>query len=614
MRNGTFMKSVSQDVKLFEFLSVLKGRDKPLYFFYTIIQILLSILDLIGLGLLTTLGALSVSNLQSAPPNTRILKILELLGLDSSELLMQLFFISGVATGVLLVRTTLSIIFMKKLLLFLSRKCTKDSAIYIGRFLDNPKFVGDQKSTQTTLFALTDGMEALYVYILGGIASIIADFSLLAVLIIGLTLIDPILALSTLTFFSIVGILLYYAMHRSAEIHGHKSATLRIERNDKIVEAVGLSKEIFVHGRHNFYENFFRNLGGELAESIASIRFLPYIGKYVIESAIVIGAVFVGGIQIVSNDAEQAAGSLTAFLIAGARIAPAILRLQQSATSIIGNKASAIRSLSLMNVLNSSTEPGFELRNYQPKLDISAEIPIKLSEVSFRYDSAEKFAIQNLSIQIKHGDQIAITGASGSGKTTLLDLIIGIHEPTSGEVLIGGMKPRILIQNNPGIISYMTQNSFLINGTIRDNICANLNEWVSDQDILEVIEKVDLHEFLKNKSGALDFQVGEGGKFLSGGQKQRLCLARAIISKPKILVLDEGTSAVDGLSEDTIMQSISLLKRNTTVIIVAHRMSSIIGADQILFLKDGTLIGSGDFQKLRDEVPDFNEQVEAMKF
>jgi ABC-type multidrug transport system fused ATPase/permease subunit len=347
---------------------------------------------------------------------------------------------------------------------------------------------------------------------------------------------------------------------------------------------------------------------------MANIRFLPYIGKYVIESAILVGAIFVGGIQIVANDAEQAASALTAFLIAGARIAPAILRLQQSATSLIGNKASAIRSLSLIKILNSTNDLGFELRKNQPKLDISEEISIKLSEVSFRYDNAKAFAIQNLSIQIKHGDQIAITGASGSGKTTLIDLIIGINEPTSGEVLIAGMKPRILIQNNPGIISYMTQDSFLMNGTIRDNICANLNEWVSDQDILEVIEKVDLHEFLRNKSDGLDFKVGEGGKFLSGGQKQRLCLARAIISKPKILVLDEGTSAIDGLSEDTIMQYISLLKRNTTVIIVAHRMSSILGADQILFLKDGTLIGCGNFQKLREEVPDFNVQVEAMKF
>lgn len=612
MRNSSFMKSVSHEVKLMDFLSVLKGREKPLYFFYVIIQVLLSILDLIGLGLLATLGALSVSNLQSAPPNTQILQILDLLGLNSSEMLVQFFFLSGASIGVLLLRTFLSIIFMKKLLLFLSRKCTKDSASYIGKFLENPKFAGDQRSTQTTLFALTDGMEALYVYILGGISSIIADFALLVVLIIGLILIDPILALSTLTFFSTVGTLLYLSMYRAAEFHGRKSATLRIERNDKIVEAVGLSKEVYVHGRHNHYENFFNSLGSKLAESMASVRFLPYIGKYVIESAIVIGAVFVGGIQIVLNDAEQAARALTAFLIASARIAPAILRLQQSATSIIGNRASAIRSLSLINHLNSTIYLGFDCN--QPKLDVSTEFSIELRGVSFRYDNAEKYAIRNVSTQIKHGDQVIITGASGSGKTTIIDLILGIHEPTSGEVLIGGIKPRILIQNNPGIVSYMTQNSFLVNGTIRDNICANLNEMVSDQEILEVIEKVDLHEFLRDKSGGLDFQVGEGGKYLSGGQKQRLSLARAIISRPKILVLDEGTSAVDGLSEETIMQYVSLLKRKTTVIIVTHRMSSTKEADQILFLRAGNLIGSGNFQKLRDEVPDFRKLMKAMKF
>ncbi len=599
-------------VKLRDFLSVLNKKERRRYFLYVYIQVVLSILDLIGLGLISVLGVISINNLQSNSPNARIEGLLAQFSLDSANLSVQLLVIGGAATGILIARTILSVVFMKKLLLFLSKKCNGESTDLISKFMENPKLVSNQVSTQTTLFALTDGMEALILYILGGIASVISDFALLIVLAMGLIIVDPILGVSTIVFFSTVGLSLYLSMHKNAELHGQNSAKLRIERNEKVVQVVGLFKEIYVQNQQRYYEHVFRTIGDSLATSMAGIKFLPYIGKYVIESAIILGAVFVGAIQFVTSDAQHAAGALTAFLVAGARIAPAILRMQQSLTALVGNRASATKSLLLMKEINSSPSFQEEFKPVERTNFLEEAFLIKLEEVSFQYRSAEIPSVRGVSLEIRPGAQIAIAGASGSGKTTLIDLIIGIHEPTSGMIHIGGLKPRDLIRSQSGTISYMTQDAFIINGTIRDNICANLKRYVSDQEVLEAIEKVNLQELIKGFPEGLDHQVGEDGKFLSGGQRQRLGLARAMISKPKILVLDEGTSALDAISENTIMEAINLLRGSTTVIIVAHRLSSIIGADQIVYLEKGQLAGCGKFDELRETVPGFKEQVTAM--
>lgn len=612
MNKDEGFKFEGQKLKLESFLSVLDKNEKRKYFFYVFIQGVLSILDLIGLGLISVLGVISVNNLQSSYPDDRIVGFLGQFGLESADLSVQLLVIGGTATLILITKTILSMVFMKQLLLFLSKKCNRESADLINKFMNDPKLVNNQVSTQTTLFALTDGMEALILYILGGIASIISDFALLIVLTVGLIIVDPILAVSTLAFFSTVGLSLYLSMHKNAEILGNNSAQLRIERNDKVVQVVGLFKEIFVQNQQRYYQRVFSSIGESLATSMAGIRFLPYIGKYVIESAIVLGAVFVGAIQFLTSDAQNAAGALAAFLVAGARIAPAILRMQQSLTALVGNRASATKSFLLMKEINSSRSFLDEINTDEEKNDFDEEFSIKLEDVSFQYRSSEAPSIRGISLEIKPRTQIAISGASGSGKTTLIDLIIGIHEPRSGKIHIGGLKPRDLIRSKPGTISYMTQDAFIINGTIRDNICANLKRYVSDKEVLDVIEKVNLQELIKGFPKGLDHHVGEDGKLLSGGQRQRLGLARAIISKPKILVLDEGTSALDAISENTIMEAINLLRGSTTVIIVAHRLSSIVGADQIVYLEDGQIAGCGKFEELRETLPGFKKQVIAM--
>ncbi len=213
---------------------------------------------------------------------------------------------------------------------------------------------------------------------------------------------------------------------------------------------------------------------------------------------------------------------------------------------------------------------------------------IELKGVSFEYESG-KPVLNSINLTIKKGDKIAITGPSGSGKTTLIDLIIGLHEPKEGEILVDDE-----ILNSDKLaswrakIGYIPQNIYLFDGTICDNVAFGYE--VDEKRIIECLKRAKIWEFIKDKNG-LDTKVGEGGVQLSGGQKQRIGIARALYNEPEILVLDEATSALDSEIESEIMSEIYSIAKDKTLIIIAHRLSTIEHCDRVIKIKDGAILG-----------------------
>lgn len=195
----------------------------------------------------------------------------------------------------------------------------------------------------------------------------------------------------------------------------------------------------------------------------------------------------------------------------------------------------------------------------------------------------------------------------------MIDLLLGVLSPNSGRILISGVPPLEATNRWAGAISYVPQNISISKGTVRENVSMGYeNIYATDQSVAQALETAKLTEVVANFPDGLDTHLGENGTKMSGGQRQRLGIARALFTKPKLLVLDEATSALDGLTEAEISNALETISKDTTLIIVAHRLSTVLNADQVIYMEDGRIICVGTFEEVRNEVPNFDKQASLM--
>jgi ABC-type multidrug transport system fused ATPase/permease subunit len=204
-------------------------------------------------------------------------------------------------------------------------------------------------------------------------------------------------------------------------------------------------------------------------------------------------------------------------------------------------------------------------------------------------------------------------GPSGAGKTTLIDVLLGVLNPDSGSVLISELPPLFAVAKWPGAVSYVPQDVLIAAGTIRENVALGYPaEEATDELVFNALRVAHMDEFVQTLPKGIDTQVGERGTQISGGQRQRLGIARAMFTRPQLLVLDEATSSLDSETESSISQSIYALRGSTTVVMIAHRLSTVRNADIVVYMKDGRVMASGSFEEVRAAVPDFDNQAKLM--
>jgi ABC-type multidrug transport system fused ATPase/permease subunit len=336
------------------------------------------------------------------------------------------------------------------------------------------------------------------------------------------------------------------------------------------------------------------------------------MSKYVIESTVVIAALLISATQFLLTDAVHAVGTLSVFLAAGTRIAPAILRLQQGAIQIQSGLGNATATLEMIEELaESKGVTSFSDVFNSSHVDFVPKVAIK--NLHLTYFGQFKPALEEITLQIDPGSVTAIVGPSGAGKTSLIDVILGVVTPTYGEVLISGIDSKVAIAKWPGALSYVPQDISIANRTIAENIALGfkVNE-ISEAQLWEVLKIAQLEKFVRSLPDGIQTKVGDRGAKLSGGQRQRLGIARALITKPQLLVLDEATSSLDGQSELDVSDAIKELKGSVTVVMIAHRLSTVRNADQVIYMEGGKILARGTFNEVRAEVPDFDHQAKLM--
>jgi ABC-type multidrug transport system fused ATPase/permease subunit len=609
----SWLKSFMRDKTVGRSLRLLAPKDRRKLGLVVVIQIFLSGLDLFGVALIGVVSALAITGVSGQVTGNRVGAVLQFMNLDGYTFEAQVAILGATAGVTLIGRTLLSIFFIRKSLFFLAHKAAVISGDLTSRVLAQPLLQLQKRTSQDTLYALSEGVRSLTITILGSVVILASDLSLVLVMAIGLLVVDPSTAIGSFLFFTLIAIFLYRLSSSRVRFLNSSIAETTIRGNEKIIEVLTNYRESIVRNRRAYYAKEFAKNRLDYSKFAAENAFIPNISKYVLESSVVIGAILLSATQFVLQDARNAVATLAIFLAAGTRVAPAILRIQQGLLLIKGASGQADLTLKLAK----------EVENYSIATDTDPELAlgahpnfsahISFSNVTFSYPTSNIRILDNTNFEVSPGQFVAFVGSSGAGKSTMVDLLLGVLLPDSGDVKISGQAPSIAIEQSPGAIAYVPQDVSIAIGTIRENIALGFpKESATDERINKTLKISHLDSFVYSLENKADTQVGERGAKLSGGQRQRLGIARAMFTNPKLLVLDEATSSLDAETEASVSAAIQTLRGGTTILMIAHRLATVRSADLVIYIADGQILAQGTFAEVRAAVPEFDKQANLL--
>ena len=606
-------------------LHLLSRRDRRLLGAAVAVQMATSLLDLVGVLLLGVVGALAVSNVEGGRPPKVVAKIVSVLGFENRSSAALIAAFAGGAAVLLLTKSVVSPLLMARVLKFLARREALVSARLAKELLSQPLPFVQQRSSQTTAAALLQGANAATVTILGQASAAAAEIALLIVLAAVLLLVNPAVALGVIAFFAIVSFGLQRILGDRAARYGRRRNQSDIASLVAVQEALGTYREITVADRRSLYADRIKGLRTDAARAAAGSQLVNMLPKYVSEAALVVGGFLLAGGLFATQPVAIAAGTFALFLATATRIMPSLLRLQSAALTIRSATGSAAPTFLLAEELGlaehlghpleapEEPEVGETLRKVLASGHPDFTPSIELKDVEFTYPSAEKPAVRGVSLLVREGQSIALVGRSGAGKSTLADLILGVLQPRAGTVNVGGVTPSEAVHRWPGSVAYVPQDVMLTNDSVRSNVALGLpRDVVDDDQVWDALRRAHLEDYLRAQPEGLETQIGERGLRLSGGQRQRLGIARALFSKPRLMVLDEATSALDAETEQAITRTLEELEEDVTTVIVAHRLSTVRNADIVVYLEDGETIASGSFDEVCAQVPALERQATLM--
>lgn len=432
-------------------------------------------------------------------------------------------------------------------------------------------------------------------------------FTFAAVLVV-LLVAQPLLAGATIAYFGVVGALLYLWVLRKAVQAGRDNRNYSAQAARLVSEMVHSLKEITL-----------RDKSGEVAEVVMTVRrrssmaranqsFLGVIPRYVLEAALIGGlglGAAIGYLQ--SGSVEGALAAVALFGVAGFRIVPSLTRFQAI-------MAQAGASMPFARQVLDEIERGTRHTDLDPAVggeELRAEPgALRLSEVSFTYPGGQTRAVDRISLELPFGQTLALVGASGSGKSTLVDLILGLLEPDSGQILIDDVPLSQVLKAWRRRVGYVPQEVSLFDASVARNVALSWrDEEIDEARVRQALARAQLLDVVEARPDGIHGKVGERGLSLSGGQRQRLGMARALYTDPLVLVMDEATSSLDTSTEAAVTAAIQELAGEVSVIVVAHRLATIRHSEQVCFLREGRLVARGTFDEVVASEPDFAVQA-----
>lgn len=527
--------------------------------------------------------------------NIYIQKIIKLFNIEASS--KTLLLVIGIGLIVVYITKNIFMLFSLFAQNDYSTKVQKDlSNTILHSYMSRPyTFFLDTNSAEV-MRGCMDNVSGVY-NILSNILSMLAE--LLSVLLIAIYILstDPATAIAALVLISIIAagiVLIFKPIMKRA---GQKNRIVIASKSKAIYQAVMGIKEIFVMQRQMYFEKKYEE-ASEISRNVQrNYSFISSCPDRIIEGICISGLIGIVCIRLLtSGDMLDFVPKLAAFAMAAFKILPSVGKISSRMSNIVYYRPMLSDAYNNMKEVNEylGEQKKYIQKNgtYKKSIqNLQFVSQLSINQVVWKYKNQHKVVLNKTTLVIKKGQSVGLIGASGAGKTTLVDMILGLLKPQKGSIEMDGIDIYTIPYEWAHMVGYVPQAVFLIDDTVRNNVCFGLEiNDKTDELIWDALERAQLKTFIQSLPNGLDTIVGERGIKFSGGQRQRIAIARALYCKPEILILDEATAALDNETEMAVMESIDSLQGQITMIIVAHRLTTIKKCDIVYEIVDGQAI------------------------
>jgi ABC-type multidrug transport system fused ATPase/permease subunit len=477
----------------------------------------------------------------------------------------------------------------------------------LRRYLSAPYSYHLLRTPAELLRTLNEGVGITYSGVMASLAVGVESCNILFVMG-ALMLVAPWPALFTLVYFVTLGLLLMHLTRRRLQRAGRRNIENAAEAYRLALQSLSAVKEIKLRNAGDDFADRFLQARRRSAHAGADATVFADLPKYAFDVIFVVGVSLLAGGLFATDQGGEPLVTLGLFVAAGSRLLPSVVRLLGAVALVRVAEAPLRLVLDELSDLESSE------RTYASRARGSGPVPsgdIRVQDLWYRYPGTDADVLKGIDLEIPSGTSLAVVGSSGAGKSTLVDLVLGLHEPTSGRITAGGIDVLDNLVGWQSTLAVVPQEVYLADASLRANIAfGDRPEDIDDARVREAVRRSNLEGVVDELPERLETWVGERGVRLSGGQRQRVGIARALYREPRVLVLDEATSALDNKTERRITETIAMLSGDITVIVVAHRLSTVRHTDRLVFLDAGVVKAAGSFEEVRRSSVDFAELVQ----
>lgn len=444
-----------------------------------------------------------------------------------------------------------------------------------------------EKNSSEILRSVTSDVNNLYELVMD-VIDLVSNLLIIAMLAVYLLYTDVVITLVVAALLGLCSYFYFAIMRKRTVDYGKQNQIYNGKMIQAVNQALGGIKEIKVLARENYFVRAYEENGRYYASSLKKSQFYRNAPKYLIETVCVCGVLATILVKLqMGADVQELVPQLSVFAMAAFRLLPSVNQVNNLLNGILFLKPSIDR------IYEDLQEAGAKKNERPPERDyrrLPAADAVRFEHVTFRYPGTEKEILSDLSVELPLKKSIGLVGSSGAGKTTFMDLLLGLLSPDQGRICYGDSDIRDYPDAWGHKLGYIPQSIYLADDTIRRNVAFGIpDSEISEAKVRRALEEAQLLEFVDGLDDGLDTMVGESGVCLSGGQRQRIGIARALYQQPEILVLDEATSALDTETEQAVMEAVERFRGRCTLLMIAHRTSTLENCDQIYRLEDGKL-------------------------